>query len=110
MPRQNRVTLFGQIIATPTRGTFMGNRGILHDEGGSIRRPWQVRRWILCLLEFWGLSSGGHDAEPLHRAILPRRSHWAGCGSSPVLRVPPLLGSWRSGTPGRPVITWTCRP
>lgn len=54
MPRQNRVTLFGQIIATPTRGTFMGNRGILHDEGGSIRRPWQVRRWILCLLEFWG--------------------------------------------------------
>ena len=38
MPRQNRVTPFGEIIATPERGTMMGNRGILHDEGGSLRR------------------------------------------------------------------------
>src|SRR6516162_4221037 len=52
MPRQNRVTPFGAIIATPERGTFMGNRGILHDDGGRIRRPWQVKRWLLCLLEF----------------------------------------------------------
>ena len=54
MPRQNRVTPFGEIIATPERGTFMGNRGILHDEGGSIRRSWHVRRWLICLLEFRG--------------------------------------------------------
>ena len=33
---------------------MMGNRGVLHDDEGRIRRPWQVRRWILCLLEFRG--------------------------------------------------------
>jgi hypothetical protein len=54
MPRQNRVTPFGEIVAIPERGTFMGNRGILHDETGHIRRPWQVNRWLLCLLEFRG--------------------------------------------------------
>src|SRR5579862_4725513 len=32
----------------------MGNRGVLHDETGRIRRPWQVKRWLLCLLEFRG--------------------------------------------------------
>lgn len=36
MPRQNRVTPFGGIIATPERGTFMGNRGVLHLEDGNI--------------------------------------------------------------------------
>ena len=54
MPRQNRVTPFGQIVATSERGTMMGNRGVLHDVGGSIRRPWQVKRWLICLLEFRG--------------------------------------------------------
>jgi hypothetical protein len=52
MARQNRVTPFGGIIATPDRGTFMGNRGVLHDEEGSIRRAWQLKRWIVCVLEF----------------------------------------------------------
>jgi hypothetical protein len=52
LPRQNRVTPFGEIIATSERGTFMGNRGILHDETSQIRRKWQVKRWIICLLEF----------------------------------------------------------
>ncbi len=54
MPRQNRVTPFGQIVDVPERGTVMGNRGRLHDEAGRIRRPWQVRRWLLCKLEFNG--------------------------------------------------------
>src|SRR6201998_3464626 len=54
MPRQNRVTPFGEIIATPERGTFMGNRGILHDELGHVKRAWQVRRWLVCVLEFRG--------------------------------------------------------
>ena len=31
MPLQNRVTPFGEIIATPARGMFTGNRGIIHD-------------------------------------------------------------------------------
>jgi hypothetical protein len=53
VPRQNRVTPFGDIIATPERGTFMGNRGVLH-EGGHVKRPWQVKRWLVCVLEFRG--------------------------------------------------------
>src|SRR6516162_6589519 len=52
IPRRNRVTPFGEIVATPERGTMMGNRGILHDAEGRIRRPWQVKRWLLCVLEF----------------------------------------------------------
>ena len=31
MPLQNRVTPSGEIIATPHRGLFVGNRGIIHD-------------------------------------------------------------------------------
>jgi hypothetical protein len=54
MPRQNRVTPFGEIIAVPRRGTFMGNRGVLHDAQGRIQRPWQVQRWLLCVLDFRG--------------------------------------------------------
>jgi hypothetical protein len=54
MPRQNRVTPFGDILATPERGAFMGNRGLLHDAQGQIRRKWQVKRWIVCVLEFKG--------------------------------------------------------
>jgi hypothetical protein len=54
MSKQNRVTPFGEIIATLQRGTFMGNRGILHDADGYIKRPWQVKRWLVCVLEFRG--------------------------------------------------------
>jgi hypothetical protein len=44
MPRQNRVTPFGDFLVTPERGTFMGNRGVLHDAEGRIKRGWQVKR------------------------------------------------------------------
>jgi hypothetical protein len=54
MPKQNRVTPFGAIIATPERGTFLGNRGVLHDEYGLVTRHWQVKRWLVCVLEFRG--------------------------------------------------------
>jgi hypothetical protein len=54
MPKQNRVTPWGDLIATPARGTFMGNRGVLHDEEGHIQRPWQLKRWLVCVLSFRG--------------------------------------------------------
>jgi hypothetical protein len=54
MPRQNRVTPFGALIATPERGTFLGNRGVLHNAEGHIRQAWQGKRWLVCLLEFRG--------------------------------------------------------
>jgi hypothetical protein len=54
MPRQNRVTPFGDIVVTPERGTLFGNRGLLHDPEGRIRRPWRLKRWLLCVLAFKG--------------------------------------------------------
>ena len=36
------------------RGLVYGNRGCLHDAYGEIRRPYGVRRWIACRLEFRG--------------------------------------------------------
>ncbi|HEV8591408.1 MAG TPA: hypothetical protein VGQ55_04830 [Pyrinomonadaceae bacterium] len=56
MPLQNRVTPFGTLIATPERGTLMGNRGCLHDKARHIRRTFQLQRWIICLLDFKGRS------------------------------------------------------
>jgi len=52
VPLQNRVTPFGELIATPARGTLMGNRGCLHDAQRRIRRAFAVRRWIICRLQF----------------------------------------------------------
>jgi hypothetical protein len=49
------VTPFGEIIATPERGTMMGNRGILHDDRKDIVRSTQVRRWLCCVLSFKGI-------------------------------------------------------
>ena len=54
MPRQNRVTPLGELIADPARGLVYGNRGCLHDEHGRIRRRFNGRRWIACRLEFRG--------------------------------------------------------
>ena len=54
MPRQNRVDPFGQIVATPVRGTLMGNRGCLHDDQDHPLRQYQVRRWLICVLDFKG--------------------------------------------------------
>jgi hypothetical protein len=54
MPLQNRVTPFGDLIATPARGLVYGNRGCLHDDRGRIRRRYAVKRWIACRLRFQG--------------------------------------------------------
>jgi hypothetical protein len=49
MPHRNRVTPLGEIVAVPERGTLMGNRGVLRDDEGTIRREWQLRRFDLVL-------------------------------------------------------------
>ncbi|MFN2544174.1 MAG: hypothetical protein ABR600_06330 [Actinomycetota bacterium] len=56
MPARNRVTPFGEIVGIEQRGLFMGNRGSIH-KGRTIVRPWQVRRWITCVLEYKGWSA-----------------------------------------------------
>lgn len=55
MPRQNRVLPTGQIVADPARGLFTGNRGVLHDAVGRIRRRWTTHAWICCRLEWKGV-------------------------------------------------------
>jgi len=56
MPLQNRVTPFGAIIATPHRGMFTGNRGIIHDPATKtlLRKRWSSPAWITCVCEFRG--------------------------------------------------------
>ncbi len=100
MPYQNRVNPFGQIIATPTRGTLMGNRGCLHDQGDRPLRQYQSRRWIICVTNFKGRTrqpmppghytslffldeatalAAGHRpcAECQRQRFLDFRAHWA---------------------------------
>lgn len=52
MPRRNRVTPWGVLVATAARGDVMGNRGVLHDAHGHIVRGHQGQRWIICRLHF----------------------------------------------------------
>jgi hypothetical protein len=55
MPLQNRVTPQGDIIATPHRGLFTGNRGIIHDPGTkTLTRRWASQAWLTCVCEFRG--------------------------------------------------------
>ena len=54
MPLQNRVTPYGELIATEARGLLMGTRGRLHDADRRIVRYAQGRRWIACVTSFRG--------------------------------------------------------
>jgi hypothetical protein len=55
MPLQNRVTPSGDIIATPHRGLFTGNRGIIHDPlTKTLTRRWAGKAWLTCVCEFRG--------------------------------------------------------
>jgi hypothetical protein len=53
-PLRNRVTPAGDLIATRDRGTMYGNRGVLHNDDLVLVRRHQVRRWLVCVLEFRG--------------------------------------------------------
>lgn len=56
MPLQNRVSPFGEIVATAHRGRFTGNRGIIHDPATKtlLNRRWSSKAWITCVCEFRG--------------------------------------------------------
>ena len=56
MPLQNRVTPIGDIIATPHRGMFTGNRGIIHDPATRtlLTKRWSSHAWLTCVCEFRG--------------------------------------------------------
>jgi len=54
MPLQNRVTPFGDVVAIAQRGTFTGNRGIIHDPTTKtlLKKRWATNAWLVCLLEY----------------------------------------------------------
>ncbi len=54
MPLQNRVTPFGKIVFSPQRGTFTGNRGVIHNANKEIVRKYALKAWITCRLEYKG--------------------------------------------------------
>jgi hypothetical protein len=55
-PLQNRVLPTGEIVATPERGLFTGNRGIIHDPATRtlLRKRWSCPAWLICVLAFRG--------------------------------------------------------
>ena len=56
MPLQNRVNPFGELVATPARGTMMGNRGgRFHRADRTLGgRRWTSRHWICCDIHYKG--------------------------------------------------------
>jgi len=54
MPLQNRLDPKGNIISTTARGAWLGNRGVIHNAQKQIVRPFKVKAWIICMLEFRG--------------------------------------------------------
>jgi hypothetical protein len=54
MPRQNRVTPHGELVAVPDRGMFWGNRGPLLDREGRLARYARGQAWATCVLSFKG--------------------------------------------------------
>jgi len=56
VPLQNRVTPWGELLAVPASGLFMGNRGgRFHTDARSLQaRRWASRQWICCVLDFKG--------------------------------------------------------
>ena len=56
MHLQNRVTPYGDLIATPARGMLLGNRGgrFHRDDRKLGARRWASSQWICCVLAFKG--------------------------------------------------------
>ena len=53
MPLQNRMTPLGDIIAHSGRGSFMGNRGILHAPDQRLGKArWRHPHWVTCVLVY----------------------------------------------------------
>ena len=108
MPLQNRVTPLSELVADPARGLVYGNRGCLHDAGGTDPETLRGKRWIACRLRVPGLASRAADAAgPLHRALLPRRGDRLRRRPSALRALPPrglrpLRALWRELAPGRP--------
>jgi len=58
VPLQNRVHPKGTLEAVSSRGSFMGNRGVLHNDQQEVTRLFKLKRWIICSLEYNGRKRG----------------------------------------------------
>ncbi|MBU1309270.1 MAG: hypothetical protein KKE30_07040 [Gammaproteobacteria bacterium] len=56
MPLQNRVDPYGRLIAVSARGSFLGNRGILHNDNKEIVSQYKHKAWVTCALSFKGIK------------------------------------------------------
>lgn len=137
MPLQNRVRPDGNIVATPQRGMFMGNRGgKLHDPATrTLVRTQSSKQWICCVLKFksrqrqvmgtgytelffmddvTALAAGHRPCfECRRKDALAFRSAWQ---TAHALAAPPSapemdrhLAGERRGKHGAK-ITWNCKP
>jgi hypothetical protein len=52
MPLQNRVNPFSVLTATPERGGWTGNRGVIHNAHKQIVKNHAVKYWITCVLAY----------------------------------------------------------
>ncbi|HSH02398.1 MAG TPA: hypothetical protein VLL52_07750 [Anaerolineae bacterium] len=52
MPKQNRVTPNGDIIAHPAHGSLMGNRGVIHNNDNQISKIYSSKAWLICQLHY----------------------------------------------------------
>lgn len=111
MPYQNRVTPFGEIVVYPERGTFTGNRGILHNDQKQLtNRRWTSNLWITCLLEFKGrkrqMMSPGTYTELffLDEATALSAGHRP-CGECRRADFNRFKACWQTGNPDIPVRT-----
>lgn len=52
MPFQNRVAPTGELHTVSSRGTLMGNRGIIHDVDGRILKTHAHQNWVTCALHY----------------------------------------------------------
>jgi hypothetical protein len=51
---QNRVDPFGNLIKITARGSWTGTRGLIHNDKQEIIRPFRLKAWITCRLQFKG--------------------------------------------------------
>src|SRR5258708_30425298 len=104
-PLQNRVTPTGDIIATPHRGMFTGNRGIIHDPATkTLTRRWASQAWLTCACEFKGRRRevmGGRSWTELFfldEATALSAGHRP-CFFCPRADANPFRAAWEQGNP-----------
>ena len=107
-PRRNRVTPFGDIVATSARGMLMGNRGNLHDDNRRLVRTQSSRRdWVTCRLEFKGrrravMSPGKYTELFFLDEVTALAAGHRPCGECRRERFEAFRNAWAIGVLGNP--------